>query len=53
LGNEERKIEMASHVDKLFKSVEKKLSMPEYGGIVDEALKCSIFGQFGKNFKLF
>lgn len=36
--------EMAKLVDKLFKSVEKKLQMPEFGGIVDEALKCSVFG---------
>lgn len=42
--------EMSTLVDKLFKSVEKKLNIPEFGGIVDEALKCSVFGQFGKNF---
>lgn len=44
---------MASLVDKLFKSVEKRLQMPEHGGIVDDALKCSVFGQFGKNFRYF
>jgi len=27
--------------------------MPEFGGIVEESLKCSIFGIFGKNFKHF
>lgn len=45
--------EMAALVDKLFKSVEKKLQVPEFGGIVEEALKCSIFGEFGKTFKEF
>jgi hypothetical protein len=45
--------EMAQLVDKLFKSVEKRLQVPEFGGIVDEALKCSVFGQFGKTFRMF
>ena len=44
---------MATLVDKLFKAVEKKLQVPEFPGIVEEALKCSIFGQFGKTFNLF
>lgn len=53
--NEEKKSnpEMAALVDKLFKSVEKKMQVPEFGGIVEEALKCSIFGEFGKTFKEF
>jgi hypothetical protein len=37
----------------MFRVVEKKLSMPEYNGIVEESLKCSIFGVFGKQFKMF
>lgn len=36
--------EMAKMVDKLFQSVERRLQMPEFGGIVDDALKCSVFG---------
>jgi hypothetical protein len=44
---------MGDLVDKLFKSVEKRLQTPEYGGIVEDALKCSVFGQFGKNYRLF
>jgi hypothetical protein len=37
----------------MFRVVEKKLSMPEYNGIVEESLKCSIFGVFGKQFKMY
>jgi hypothetical protein len=37
----------------MLKAVENKLKMPEFGGIVEESLKCSIFGIFGKNFKKF
>ena len=31
-------------IDTVFKQVEKTLQIPEFGGIVDDALKCSIFG---------
>ena len=37
----------------MFRVVEKKLQMPEFGGIVEESLNCSIFGIFGKQYKLF
>lgn len=38
------KSEMAALIDKLFKSIEKKMQASEHGGVVDEALKSSIFG---------
>ena len=37
----------------MFRVVDKKLTLPEFGGIVEDSLKCSIFGVFGKTFKKF
>ena len=57
VGGNVRKVptnpEVANQVEKMLRAVEKKLQMPEFGGIVEESLKCSIFGIFGKNFKTF
>ena len=43
--------EVGTLIERLFNSIEKKLKISEYGGQVDEALRCSVFGEFSKNFK--
>jgi hypothetical protein len=45
--------EVGTLIERLFNSIEKKLKISEYGGQVDEALRCSVFGEFSKNFKLY
>lgn len=45
--------EAVNSIDRMFKAIEKKLRMREFGGIVEESLKSSVFGQFSKNYKLF
>lgn len=42
-----------SLIERMFKVVDKKLTLPEFGGIMEDALKSSIFGVFGKTFKHF
>ena len=39
-----------AQVDKIFRAVEKKLILPKFPGIVEDSLKCQIFGQFGQNY---
>ena len=40
-------------MEKMFRVVDKKLTLPEFGGIMEDALKSYIFGVFGKTFKYF
>jgi hypothetical protein len=51
--NKKTKINKIETIEKLFKQVDKKLKVPEFGGIVEEAIECSIFGVFGRNYKNF
>jgi len=41
----------ANQVEKMFRAVERKLQMPNFTGIVEESLKCQVFGVFGQNYK--
>ena len=35
----------------MFKAIDRKLHIPEFTGIVEDSLKCQIFGVFGTNYK--
>ena len=41
----------ANQVEKMFRAVERKLQMPDFTGIVEDSLKCQVFGVFGQNYK--
>ena len=41
----------ANQVEKMFRAVERKLQKPDFTGIVDDALKCQVFGVFGKHYR--
>ena len=43
----------ANQVEKMFRAVERKLQMPEFTGIVEDSLKCQVFGVFGHNYKMY
>jgi hypothetical protein len=44
------KTETVAQVEKIFRAVEKQLMQPKFPGIVEDSLKCQIFGQFGMNY---
>ena len=41
----------ANQVEKMFRAVERKLQMPDFTGIVEDSLKCQVFGVFGQHYR--